>query len=854
MLALLSASALVSPAAMTAASAACGPVPGVPNSYVCDSGILTGNLNMPSGNNTLLFPEGSTGTIEGNVTSGPGADSIIIYSGTITGAVNQGDGIDVFIMYGGSIGSLNQSEALDEFYMYGGRIVGNFSSGDYGEQHGGQIGSVSLLAANNVYIMTDGIIDGTLSAGFGHDTITISGGSIGNRISLSNGNDIINLSGGSVANGILMGNQDDVLNWSGGTVGGSITLGPDNDTARLTGLTDANMPNLSSLTGDVGDDSLILNNVTLSRASIFSQFETVVVTNSSTLGFDGTLVLGDAGTQTGTMTIDAGSTLVGSESTVGGITSFTAGALATINNSGTIDLTRNGSGSSDVFTIAGNYVGNGASLLLQTVLGNDTSPSDKLVISNGAATGSTAITVQNVGGAGGLTTGNGILVVEAINGGTTATGAFGLSGSVSAGAYDYALFRGGVTTDSVENWYLRSSIVTPPPPVAPTDPVVPTPEPAPPPPPAPGVVNPPVPVASVTMPPPTPGASVAAPVLVVPPAPPPTPDNPAPEAPAPHYEPIPLYRVEAPTYAAIPPAAYELALATLGTFHERRGSSDFLASGHAPVAWSRVFGQSTDASWSGGASPSLNGDLFGIQAGLDLMGWEWQNGQRSQLGLFGGYAKLDGDLKGFAMGWNNLDVGTLDIDATSLGLTFTHFTPQGWYVDAVAMYSWFGGEVNSRRDIGIDIDGGGVMLSLEGGHRFSLNENWALLPNAQLIWQDLSIDSASDRISTIAFPDNNGFTGRLGLRLEGDRLWSGAHIRPNLELNLWHSFEDRAEVRMDADRIFTDLSGTSLEIGAGFAADLNEKTSLFGKVDYTFDVDGSDRDSFGGNLGLSFKW
>ena len=53
---------------------------------------------------------------------------------------------------------------------------------------------------------------------------------------------------------------------------------------------------------------------------------------------------------------------------------------------------------------------------------------------------------------------DGIMVVEAANGGTTARGAFALSGPVAAGAFEYFLFKGGVSAGTDENWYLRSTL------------------------------------------------------------------------------------------------------------------------------------------------------------------------------------------------------------------------------------------------------------------------------------------------------------------------------------------------------------------------------------------------------------
>ena len=67
--------------------------------------------------------------------------------------------------------------------------------------------------------------------------------------------------------------------------------------------------------------------------------------------------------------------------------------------------------------------------------------------------------VTNVGGPGAETTGNGIQVVSAINGATTAPGAFMLpSGELRAGAFDYDLFHGGVS-GSPNDWFLRSDFV-----------------------------------------------------------------------------------------------------------------------------------------------------------------------------------------------------------------------------------------------------------------------------------------------------------------------------------------------------------------------------------------------------------
>ncbi|WP_181961157.1 pertactin-like passenger domain-containing protein, partial [Klebsiella pneumoniae] len=77
-------------------------------------------------------------------------------------------------------------------------------------------------------------------------------------------------------------------------------------------------------------------------------------------------------------------------------------------------------------------------------LDDPTFPTDMLVIDGGQATGKTWLNFTNTGDAGlGLaTTGNGIKVVEAINGATTEAGAFALGRKLQAGAYNYTLSHG----------------------------------------------------------------------------------------------------------------------------------------------------------------------------------------------------------------------------------------------------------------------------------------------------------------------------------------------------------------------------------------------------------------------------
>ena len=99
---------------------------------------------------------------------------------------------------------------------------------------------------------------------------------------------------------------------------------------------------------------------------------------------------------------------------------------------------------SDTLTVAGNYTGNGGTLQIETVLGGDASPTDRLVVTGNTA-GTTNVRVINLGG-GGAQTVEGIKIIDV---GGASNGSFSLLGdyvfqgeqAVVGGAYAYTLTR-----------------------------------------------------------------------------------------------------------------------------------------------------------------------------------------------------------------------------------------------------------------------------------------------------------------------------------------------------------------------------------------------------------------------------
>lgn len=600
---------------------------------------------------------------------------------------------------------------------------------------------------------------------------------------------------------------------------GTLVLAADNrygggTTVRAGTLQIGNGASAGSVVGDIRNDAALV----FDRADTLSFGGVISGSGSLTQQGTGLLILPGQHSYTGPTTVQQGSLWVN-----GAISSdTTVAATGTLGGTGTIVGNVLNSGvvapghSIGTLTIQGNYVGQGGALHIESQLGDDASPTDKLVIAGGSASGSTAMQVVNLGGVGAFSTGSGIPVVEAVNGASTAAGAFALAAPVAAGPYEYLLYRGGVTAGTADNWYLRST-APPTPQGTADDPVAPpTPQPAP-------ILTP-----GATLPPP---------------------------ATAPGQPPTPLYRAEVAVQAAMPPLAAELGLATLGTFHDRRGEQEQLrGSGALAAGWARVFGQSSEQRWSGAVNPAFDGSLWGLQVGADLYGIDRADGHRDRFGAFYGHAQASGNVSGSALGRTDVAVGRIELDNDSLGAYWTHIGPSGWYLDGVLMQSWLDGKPRSTRGIATDTDGNAFTASLEAGYPLPLGGNWTLEPQGQLIWQRVSLDATQDRFSTITYDDADGLTGRLGLRLRTTLAQGGITWQPWFKANVWHGALGASSVLFGGVPIDTDADATALEIGAGLDVQLSKTVGLYAIAGYTTNLGGEHRRGVSGNAGVRIAW
>jgi hypothetical protein len=98
----------------------------------------------------------------------------------------------------------------------------------------------------------------------------------------------------------------------------------------------------------------------------------------------------------------------------------------------------------------------------------------------------------------------------------------------------------------------------------------------------------------------------------------------------------------------LPPAAAQLTLNALGTFHDRQGDQRLLSeTGAFGAGWGRVYGKNFDQTWAGTVTPRLDGSLNGFQVGNDLFASQTAGWTNPAQRLFRRAQPPDGDVDGF---------------------------------------------------------------------------------------------------------------------------------------------------------------------------------------------------------------
>ncbi|EIT4157465.1 fibronectin-binding autotransporter adhesin ShdA [Salmonella enterica subsp. enterica serovar Goldcoast] len=569
--------------------------------------------------------------------------------------------------------------------------------------------------------------------------------------------------------------------------------------------------------------------LTLSGANTYSG-DTNVQEGTLWLAGDGTI--GEVGSQQA-VNVASGATFGGSNGTTvnGKVTnegtlvfgdSEETGAIFTLNgdliNMGTMTSGSSSSTPGNTLYVDGNYTGNGGSLYLNTVLGDDDSATDKLVIT-GDASGTTDLYINGIGD--GAQTTNGIEVVDV--GGVSTSDAFVLKNEVNASLYTYRLYW----NESDNDWYLASKAqsddddsggddmpsdggddggnVTPPDDGDDG-----------------GNVTPPDDGGDVT--PPDDGGDVA-----------------------------PQYRADIGAYMGNQWMARNLQMQTL---YDREGSQYRNADGSV---WARFkAGKAESEAVSGNIDMDSNYSQF--QLGGDILAWG--NGQQSvTVGVMASYINADTDSTGNRGADGSQFTSSGNVDGYNLGVYATWFadaqTHSGAYVDSWYQYGFYNNSVESGDAGSESYDSTANAVSLETGYRYDIalsNGNTvSLTPQAQVVWQNYSADSVKDNYGTrIDGQDGDSWTTRLGLRVDG-KLYKGSRtvIQPFAEANWLHTSDD-VSVSFDDATVKQDLPANRAELKVGLQADIDKQWSVRAQV--AGQTGSNDFGDLNGSLNLRYNW
>ncbi|WP_411505476.1 autotransporter outer membrane beta-barrel domain-containing protein [Brucella anthropi] len=463
--------------------------------------------------------------------------------------------------------------------------------------------------------------------------------------------------------------------------------------------------------------------------------------------------------------------------TLGGTMNVLGGRLQGIGTVGSTVLDADGiiapGNSIGTLTINGNLEGKGGLVEIETVLGDDNSQTDRLVVT-GDTSGTANVRVINRDGEGAPTV-EGIKIIEV---GGQSDGVFSLKGDypingqqvVVSGAYAYRLVKNGVTDPTDGDWYLRSEL-------KPKEPEVPV-----------------TPV---------------------------DPGNTPPAEPSHDPEPAkPLYQAGAPLYEVYPQVLQELN--ALPTLQQRVGNRYWTGeSGEGVVidgnssVWGRVEGAHNRLDVRRTTTgTSHETDIWKLQAGIDGQFYESEAG-----GLIGSitghYGKASADVTSV------YGAGTIDTDAYGVGGTLTWYGDNGFYVDGQGQATWFDSDLFSdiaAQGLANGNKGFGYAFSLETGKRTAIAPGWTLTPQAQLVYSSVDFDSFNDGFDArIRLRSGDSLIGRLGLSADSEERWQGRD-----------GLASRASVYGIANLYYDFLNGTKVNLaGLDF---VNDNDPLWGGI------------------------
>ena len=250
------------------------------------------------------------------------------------------------------------------------------------------------------------------------------------------------------------------------------------------------------------------------------------------------------------------------------------------------------------------------------------------------------------------------------------------------------------------------------------------------------------------------------------------------------------------------------------------------------MVWGRLDGQirrGVEADVSG-FGVGYDVDRWRLQVGMDLLALE-RSGGDLVVGLTGQLSEADLDLG------SEIGGGTVEATQYGFGTAVTWYGHGGLYVDGQLQLGLF--QVDLETDeagrLRSDNDGVGYGLSVEVGKRFALNRGWSLTPQGQLSYGSVDVERFTDAFGAdVSMSGADSLTGRLGLAADYERSVAdeGRQWRVYTIANLSYQALGSARVRVDDQLVASREDRWHGEVGVGGTHSWADgRYTLFGQVD-----------------------
>lgn len=244
--------------------------------------------------------------------------------------------------------------------------------------------------------------------------------------------------------------------------------------------------------------------------------------------------------------------------------------------------------------------------------------------------------------------------------------------------------------------------------------------------------------------------------------------------------------------------------------------------------WWQYYGQHDRADSFNGNGFTQN--LFGWNLGLDR---EVIRGENNSLIVGANFKMTDGRQKTR----NTQFAGRGDSESKGLNVYATWYNKGGSYADLVLSADRYDQNLKTNMLDGTPVNGDyhtwGYGISLEGGHKFGLSDDFFIEPQAQLSYFYLKAkDFALDNGMTVQQESARSLTGRLGVVFGktwgiSDNQW----VQTHLKLGAKHEFKGDQTVYINDVHFRSSLGETRYYYGLGLDWKLNKQARIYTQIE-----------------------